>query len=157
MRRLIENIVNEELSMLVEKRRVRRRRLRRRNRRNAGTTQQNARTKAYNRAFSNTGVDDKAAQEFLHFLRVTEKGLGTHPYSWALTRCVWAARRVYDFAKTSKTTPTNFEEIKSAAKSLGFNFATEFDRLMRDEQTTKTDLLSEQIGGHHSGDRCEDK
>ena len=25
------------------------------------------------------------------------------------------------------------------------------------EQTTKTDLLSEQIGGHHSGDRCEDK
>jgi hypothetical protein len=76
-------------------------------------TRKQRREMMYNRAFGNAAVDEKAVQGFLQYLTTTRELLCKKPYSWGMTRTVWAAKRVYQFASTLKTRVKNLEQVKT--------------------------------------------
>lgn len=115
MRTLIENIVNSELSMLVERRRAKKTRRRTNRRSRARLTPAQRRERSYRRAFS-AGVDDKAVDDFIRYITVTRDGCLSKPYSWSLTRTVWAAKRIYEFAKTFKERPKNIVQADTVLR-----------------------------------------
>ena len=102
MRRLVENIVNRELSILIERRKARKKTRRRTSRRSrARLTPAQRRERSYRRAFS-AGVDDKAVQDFINYIDKTTDMHKKKLYSWTLTRTNKKKKRLCEFAQKFK-------------------------------------------------------
>lgn len=135
MRTLIESIVNRELSILIERRKAKKSKRRsRRRRRAARLTPRQKRDRSYNNAFGNQAIDEKAVEQLQQFAEVTGTHMEEKPYSWSLTRWVWASRRIADCAKTFKKEVPGMEPLRGR---LATTFSAFIDKIMSKENPFK--------------------
>ena len=136
MRTLIENLINKKLSLMVEKRRSVRMSRRRKNR------NVNRRTRGYNRAFGNGDIDEKAVDSFIKYMVVTREGCLKKPYLWSLTRTVWAAKRIYEFAKTFKYRSKNITQADTICCEYfdDYFLPLVFQLAKKNNKTVQTDI-----------------